>query len=1258
MGEDAIPRCSSAPAIPEAAAALAAAQRTPPQAPALRRAIRQGRAALLARLQGEPGLQACAHLSAFFETILHALFEALLRHHRPEQPVALLALGGLGRRELAPGSDLDLLVLHAQPEPGPALERLATAFLQLLWDSGLVLGHQVRSLAGARAALHEDLGTATAIAEGRLLAGDAALAEQLLEIAASSLLRRDSAFLRAKLEEAAARHARRGGTPFVLEPHLKDSPGALRDLELLRLLARAGVRPPLAPQLLERARERLLRMRFVLHLLAGRRRDVLDLEIVPELAERIVSKRTASGQPGPDAAGELPGPMPRDAQQSRPPSAPGWFEQAAGASSAAARLMRSYYAAAAAVSHALAHCQEQLAAGGQPRRCWPLGERFVATGETIGLRAPAPFDPPADSLQAAFELLLLAQREKLRVPPSVIEQLRPLAGGVHEAARTRAALARTFLELLAGHDHVAASLRAMRDAGLLGAFLPEFGEIEGLWLPDPFHRYTVDEHTLRALEALERFAEGGRREDALRAELLGRQRQLAVLRLALLLHDVGKGKGGDHCAAGTALVPEVARRLGLEVEQGRLLRFLVEHHLLMAETAERRDLSAPETIAHFVAKVGDEQRLELLYLLTAADSVAAGPHGLPRYKDALLTELYRRARAALRAPLAPPPAAALRAQLLAALPAELGPEDLDRHMALMPPRYRYECEPFEVVQHLRLVHALEREQRGLALLHASTGALHHLWVGTRDRMGLFRPDRRHHLRLPRLHRRSRAVHAQRRAGAGSPDAGAAGRAASRRAVLAPAGVRPAGGAAERARGRRAARRGAPPGAARPAASRAGATAGGRGLQPAVRPFHRDRGRRARPGGVALRPRARTARPGPVHPRRAHRDARRPRDGRVLRRGAGQQGARSSRPRRHPPGAARRRRLGTSRPQPARTGARLRRAPGPGTMRARRPAAGGTRVSGFGQRVIEAVRASGTPLVAGIDPQPRLYPPALVQRLPPEAAARQAALLGAARALSLTLVELAAAEGLPAIKANAAFFEALGPAGMELYAEVLAAARAAGLLAIADVKRGDIGSTAEAYAAAYLGTQAPFRADAITASPYLGPDALAPLVQAAHAAAAGVFVLVRTSNPGAAELQDLELRAGVAAGGSAAAPAAPRTVHEAVAARIARWNEELAGAGAGYGPVGAVVGATVPEALARLRSLLPRSVLLLPGVGSQGGSTALLRAAFDARGEGALVPVSRALAGAWRAMPPTLAWQDAIREAMRGLRDELHQLLAR
>jgi orotidine-5'-phosphate decarboxylase len=293
---------------------------------------------------------------------------------------------------------------------------------------------------------------------------------------------------------------------------------------------------------------------------------------------------------------------------------------------------------------------------------------------------------------------------------------------------------------------------------------------------------------------------------------------------------------------------------------------------------------------------------------------------------------------------------------------------------------------------------------------------------------------------------------------------------------------------------------------------------------------------------------------------------------------------------------------------------------------------------FIDRLEAAVRRCRNPVLAGLDPRADLLPPDLLAD-PPAASPDQRA--AAYVRFCYGLLDVLA--GLvPAVKPQAAFFEELGPAGMAALAEVIAYARRRGLLVIVDGKRNDIGSTAAAYAAGFLGPHSPWGADALTVSPYLGADSLQPFVDAAVQGQSGVFVLVKTSNPGGRMLQDL------VAGG------------EPVYRHVARHVEGLAAAtagAAGYGAVGAVVGATYPEQLAELRARMPHTWFLVPGFGSQGGTAADCRAAFDARGTGAIVNNSRGIIFAYRLRPYSerfgaARWQAAAEAATRDMIDQL------
>jgi orotidine-5'-phosphate decarboxylase len=291
----------------------------------------------------------------------------------------------------------------------------------------------------------------------------------------------------------------------------------------------------------------------------------------------------------------------------------------------------------------------------------------------------------------------------------------------------------------------------------------------------------------------------------------------------------------------------------------------------------------------------------------------------------------------------------------------------------------------------------------------------------------------------------------------------------------------------------------------------------------------------------------------------------------------------------------------------------------------------TRTSNFADRLAERILRTKSRVCVGCDPDPALFPPELAEK---EDAVAATATFG---------LELMAAvrEVAAAVKFQAAFYERFGPAGVEVLARHLAAARQAGLIAILDCKRGDVGHTMRAYCEAYVTPGAPLEADAVTLAPYIGADGLAPFSVCAGEYGKGYFVVVKSSNPSTADVQDVLMEDG-------------RPVYHRVAEMTAAVGRHLVGE-SGYSAAGAVVGATYPDVLARLRELMPQQFFLMPGVGAQGGDVSLLGRAFDTRGLGGLVASSRSVAFAWREREGT-DWREAAREAAHELRLAVNAIL--
>lgn len=773
-----------------------------------------------------PGPRTARALAELTDQLLGRLLDDAVEQARAEAGgasaaipgVALLALGGYGRRELLAGSDVDVCLLVAE-RGAPAIETIAQAVFTPLWDLGLRVGSSVRDVDGALAALRTDASAATALLEGRFVIGDRDLVARLRRAIAADARHWLGPFVAAKVDETRRRHVARGDTPRLNEPHLKEGRGFLRDDQLARVLAAllvlelrasdddeddaaAGDRilATLPPPSVEGAV--LERDPFVLSGLlrpdeARRTAAAGALLLAARTCLHAVIDDEPSGEGG---AAPGAGPAVRDDRldllRQREVAARLGYEAGRGRT-AAERLMREIYRSATLVDRALELALSAIVVktAGRPARSRSIHRRvlhgglvvvgrelFFASGRsgripTGGLHAARPAEGTAVGPREGLEAFLAAQRLGLEVSPSALEKIRRGLADLDDGFRHSTRSARAFRQLLSGQT-VAATVRAMHRSGFLGEYLPEFGDVDGLVQSDGYHSFSVCEHTLRALEAIEEapaareseartgdaasaaFLGTARpgREDVFRRELFGRITQRDLLRLALLLHDTGKvGGSAGHTVRSVARVGPFARRLHLELDEERRLRFLVEHHTLMSVLATKRDIEAPETSAELSqACAGSADRLDLLYLLTCADIRAAGPGAFPRWKDALVTRLYERTRQEMLAKSAgePSPRPATLEEVVALLepllPAHLSAEDVRNHIVRTKRPYLLETDPEEVLLHVELVAALEArraaaaEESGdeaprpaLAISWELADGFEHLWVAADDRPALF-----------------------------------------------------------------------------------------------------------------------------------------------------------------------------------------------------------------------------------------------------------------------------------------------------------------------------------------------------------------------------------------------------------------------------------------------------------------------------------------------------------------------------------------
>ncbi|MGC2857394.1 [protein-PII] uridylyltransferase [Novispirillum sp. DQ9] len=539
--------------------------------------------------------------------------------------LCLMAVGGYGRGELSPFSDLDLLFLLPY-KATPYSEQVVEFMLYILWDMGLKVGHSTRSVGECVRLAKTDITIRTALLEARWLYGDRRLADEFRHryrndvIAGSGM-----AFVEAKLAERDARHDRLGDSRYVLEPNVKEDKGGLRDLHTLywiskylygvadvRELVDLGILSGKAARTFVKAQTFLWTVRCMLHYLTNRAEDRLTFDLQKEVAARL-----------------------------------GYTDHAGAAS--VERFMRHYFLVAKDVGDLTrifcAVLEEQNKR--KPRlslRRKKEVDGFVIEGGRIALAAENGF--AAEPIRI-LRLFRQAQTLGLDIHPNtlklVTENLK-LVTGLRNSPEANA----LFLDMLTHPQEPDTILRRMNEAGVFGRFIPEFARVVAQMQYDMYHVYTTDEHTIRAIGILSRIESGGLA-DALPVashvvHTVGSRRALYV---AVLLHDIAKGRGGDHSELGARMAQRLGPRLGLTPEETETVAWLVLHHLDMSRNAFKRDIDDPQTIVDFANLVQSPERLKLLLVLTCADIRAVGPNVWNAWKAALLRELYYRTDDAL-----------------------------------------------------------------------------------------------------------------------------------------------------------------------------------------------------------------------------------------------------------------------------------------------------------------------------------------------------------------------------------------------------------------------------------------------------------------------------------------------------------------------------------------------------------------------------------------------------------------------------------
>ncbi len=672
---------------------------------------------------GASGAESVRAHTAFMDDLLRWLYETAdgevrAAGHAPSGLV-LVALGGYGRGELHPSSDLDLMLIH-QGEVTPYVQRMAQEILYTLWDLGLRVGHACRSLDDCLAIARTDLPSRTSMQAARVLAGDSRLFRQLQQTLRREVYRRDyPEFLAQMLAERDERYRRHGGSVYLQEPNVKESAGALRDVHTALWLASArfGTRTlrELEDKGLLTGKERvatdaaltfLWRVRNELHFLAGTKQDVLDRGLQTPVAKSLGYEDD---------------------------------EIRLGVES----FMRDYYRHARTVhrisARLIARCQEGLArhgtVGRRGRRA-ALADGLVVYDGRLHLAEPGALQSdPARILRVFWHAQQLGSELGVELERALEEAAPTLAP---EAWRASPELKGVFLSILRSSGRVATTLRRMHDTGVLGAYLPEFGALDCLVQYDHYHRFSVDQHSLLAVEVLEGLGPGQGSEVDELAQIFAEVERPELLTLGILLHDIGKALGHGHATKGVPLIKAVTRRLNLDADDAAAVEFLVEHHLFLSHIAERRDLDDPKTVERLAGTVRFPAWLTMLYLLTCVDIRAVGTGVWNAWRGALLRELYLRTRTRLvgRSPKAPRRAVVAQ-RIVQALADPAYAAAASRHLQAMSDRYVRTTSPQRMAAHLRLIERLREEALATEVFHFPDLGASDLVVVTRDTPGLF-----------------------------------------------------------------------------------------------------------------------------------------------------------------------------------------------------------------------------------------------------------------------------------------------------------------------------------------------------------------------------------------------------------------------------------------------------------------------------------------------------------------------------------------
>lgn len=650
---------------------------------------------------GGGGREICARRVDLVDVLLRHVFAAAARFAQeqtgtPVKPLAVLALGGYGRRELNPFSDVDVMFVHGQSSGKiePYVTQVVEQVLYFLWDIGFKVGHSTRSVREAMDQARQDMLTKTAMLEARFICGDENVARLFRNrFRAECVKGSEKAYIQLRMADQAARHEKYGNSVYMQEPHVKNGCGGLRDFQNLlwmtffkegaltttHLLGKDWLSPTDQRQI-EAAYDFLLRIRTDLHYVHGRATDVLYLNVQERIARRL-----------------------------RYPEQPGQLRSEA--------LMKDYYAHTRNIFRVTERITEQFANPYvSPGRRSFFGFRrpkrapardfgpLVAYGPHLAARENTVFEREPELMMRVFQL---AQEHRLRIGPDLEDLLTRSLALVTKNFRNAAAPREIFREMLSRRGEAGRILRMMHRVDFLGRYLPEFGPLTCLVQHEFFHRYTADEHSLVCIEKLDELTTTQDPKLIPYRELFAQLRNPFVLYLALLLHDTGKAVGArPHSEASALFAQQAAVRLQLSSSERKALVFLVDHHLTLSKIARQRNLDDPETIVELGGMVRSQENLDALMLLTLADGQGTSAEAWSDWKETLVWQLYRSTSQYLTDQAGFYEQQKIeRESLQRSVTGQLGPEfteEVEAHFESMPDNYFRAFGVAEIANHVKL----------------------------------------------------------------------------------------------------------------------------------------------------------------------------------------------------------------------------------------------------------------------------------------------------------------------------------------------------------------------------------------------------------------------------------------------------------------------------------------------------------------------------------------------------------------------------